>query len=117
MNDLTTILAGLNDPSAKHREHSIKTLTRAQVLDPQVISALQTLVSTDSVEYVRDAARDMLISAGQVPAASSAPVQLKEEGNTKPALFGIGVVVAIFACIVLAVVAIIFIAVLASRGS
>lgn len=118
MNDITTALAGLNDTSAKHREHSIKSLTHEQLQDPSVIEALQKLVSTDPVEYVRDAARAALVSAGQVPESSTAPVQLKEEGVGKPALFGIGVVAAVVvACIALVILVIVVAVVIGGRGS
>lgn len=113
MNDLPSILAGLKSDSAKQRERNIKALTPATLADPQIIEQLQTLVSADPVEYVRVAAREQLVAAGQTARESLVPVQLKQEGAGKPAAFAIGCFVVVAICVL---VAIIVIAVLAILG-
>ena len=114
MDEVTTILTGLNSDSAKQRERVIKSLAPSVVQEPQVLEKLQQLVSADPVEYVREAARAQLLAAGQTPRESIAPVQLKQEGAAKPAAFAIGcVIIPIVICVV---VAILMVAVLAIMG-
>lgn len=112
MNDIVSILADLNSDSAKKRERAIKNLTPAVLQAPQVIDALQKIVSSDSVEYVREAARNALLSIGQIPAPSAAPVQLAQEGAGKPAMFAIGCVALVAICVFVAVVTIVILAIL-----
>jgi len=108
MNELPTILTALNSDSAKTRERAIKDLAPTVLSEPQIIDALQKIVSADPVEYVREAARARLLESGQTPAASVAPIQVKQEGAGKPAIFAFGVVGAalvICICVALAVIA------------
>jgi hypothetical protein len=88
--DIQTALTGMANDSAKTRERIIHGLTINQVQDARIIDALQRIVSTDPVEYVRDAAREKLVAAGLTPAESVVPVQLKNEGAAKPAAFAVG---------------------------
>lgn len=90
MDDITTFLAAANADSAKQRERVIKNLSPAALQNSQVIDALQRMVSTDPVEYVRDAARAQLLAANQVPASSLVPIAVKQEGNFKPIIFALG---------------------------
>lgn len=114
MDDNSTILTGLNSDSAKQRERVITGLTPAALQEAQVLERLQQIVSSDPVEYVREAARAQLLAAGQTPRESSAPIQLKQEGAAKPAAFAVGcVIIPIVICVV---VAIVVIAVLAIMG-
>lgn len=111
MDEITTFLTAIAGDSAKQRERAIKNLSPLLLQNSQVIDALQKSVSTDPVEYVRDAARAQLIAAGQVPAASAVPIALKEEGAGKPAVLAIGcmaipVAVVLCAVVVIAVLAI-----------
>ena len=113
MNETTTILAELKSDSAKTRERVIKNLTPGALQDAQVITALQNIVSADPVEYVREAARARLVEIGQTPAASAAPIQVKQEGAGKPAIFAVGLVGAAFIiCICVAVTVIAILAIL-----
>lgn len=102
MDDNATILASLNSDSAKQRERVINGLAPAALQDAQVLERLQHLVSSDPVEYVREAARAQLLAAGQTPRESVAPIQLKQEDATKPALFAIGFTgIVIVVCVLL----------------
>ncbi|TAH52414.1 MAG: hypothetical protein EYC68_06460 [Chloroflexota bacterium] len=97
MEDVAAALKDLNSDSAKTRERVIKNLTPALLQDAQVIEALQKIVSTDPVEYVREAARVQLVAIGQTPRESVAPIQMKQEGAGKPAIFAVGLVGAVIA--------------------
>lgn len=113
MNETTTILSDLKSDSAKSRERVIKNLSPGALQDAQVVDALQNIVSTDPVEYVREAARARLVEIGQTPAASVAPIQVKQEGAGKPAIFAVGLVGAVFiVCICVAVTVIALLAIL-----
>lgn len=114
MNETSTVLAELNSESAKTRERVIKNLTPGVLHEPQIIDALQKIVSTDPVEYVREAARARLLEIGQTPAASAAPVQVKQEGAGKPAIFAVGLVGAVF--VICICVSVTMIAILALLG-
>lgn len=112
MEDLSKALQELKSDSAKTRERAIKNLTPAQLQDAQVIEALQNIVSADPTEYVREAARAQLTTAGQTPRESAAPIQMKQEGAGKPALFALGCVAIPIACILVAIVVIAVLAIL-----
>lgn len=103
MDDVSTHLAGLNADSAKRRERAIKNLTPTAMQEPSIVDALQKIVSSDPVEYVREAARAQLVAARQTPAESTAPIQLKQEGVRQPAAFAISCVAipVILVCVVL----------------
>lgn len=113
MDELSTLLAGLNADSAKQRERAIKNLTPTAIQEQSILDALQKIVSSDPVEYVREAARARLVAAGRTPAASTTPIQLKEEGIRKPAAFAITCVAI---PVILLCVAVVLIAVLAILG-
>lgn len=109
MADVSALLTELKSDSAKRRERVIQTLTATDLQDAQIIEQLQVIVSADPVEYVREAARTQLTVAGQTPRTSVEPVQLKQEGAGKPAVFAVGLVGAIIAicvCIPLFVITI-----------
>jgi hypothetical protein len=100
--DVSGVLAGLQDASAKRRERTIRGLSPAQVTDARVAAQLQNIVSRDPAEYVRRAGREVLTANGITPAESAAPATLQEEGAQKPALFAIGVVGVLVLCMMLA---------------
>jgi len=106
---IQSILTELASDSAKRRERVIHDLTPTELASPQVVEALQNIVSRDPAEYVRTAAREKLVSIGQVPAESAAPLTIKEEGAKKPAIFALGLTGGIIAviglCLVLVCVA------------
>lgn len=98
-----SLIAELKSDSAKTRERAIKSLTSAQMQDAQVLDALQDIASADPVEYARDAARAQLLAAGQTPRASVAPIQVKQEGASKPAIFAVAYFGILIICICAAV--------------
>ncbi len=110
MENVNPVVEALNAPEAKRRERMIQALSKEQLQNAQVIETLQKLVSSDPVEYVRDAARAALVSAGQTPAASVVRVQLVQEGNAKAAGYAIGCTLAplLLCAIVLIVLLVIF---------
>jgi len=104
--DVQMILSALTDTSAKRRERTIQGLTPEEVLEPRIQDRLQRIVSNDPVEYVRIAARACLVANGITPVQSATEVELRQEGNTKPALFAIGLVGLVIACVVIACIAV-----------
>jgi hypothetical protein len=102
MPDVSAVLAGLRNESAKKRERTIRGLSPAQVTDMRVADALQEIVRRDPAEYVRRAGREVLSANGITPAESVVPATLQEEGAQKPALFAFGVVGLVVLCMVLA---------------
>ncbi len=112
MNETAAVLAALKSDSAKTRERAVKNLSPAALQDSQIIDALQNLVGADPVEYVRDAARAQLLAAGQTPRASAAPIQVKQEGAGKPAIFALGCMAIPIACVVIALFVIAILALL-----
>lgn len=104
--DVQAILSALTDTSAKRRERTILELTPSEVLDPRIQDRLQRIVSNDPVEYVRIAARTVLVANGITPFPSATEVELRQESNTKPALFVIGLVGLVIACAVFACIAV-----------
>ncbi len=98
------IIQELHAEKAKRREQTIKMLTFGDAEDPQIIEALQVLVSTDPVQYVRKAARAALLAAGHKPALSNAPILLEDEKNTRVAVYVV-ITLIVAACLILFVVA------------
>lgn len=96
-------IAELKSDSAKRRERAIQNLTATDLTDAQVIEQLQNIVSADPMEYARVAARAQLLAAGQTPRASVAPIQVKQEGASKPAIFAIGYFGILIICVCVAI--------------
>ncbi|OQY87915.1 MAG: hypothetical protein B6D41_11415 [Chloroflexi bacterium UTCFX4] len=96
-------IAELKSDSAKRRERAIQNLTATDLTDAQVIEQLQNIVSGDPVEYAREAARAQLLAAGQTPRASVAPIQVKQEDASKPAIFVIGYFGILIICVCVAI--------------
>lgn len=107
--DVQSILTALTDTSAKRRERTIMELSPTEVQDPRIQDRLQRIVSTDPVEYVRNAARAALVANRITPAPSATEIQLREEGAAKPTLFTFGLIALVIACVFVSCIGIVLV--------
>lgn len=96
---LDQLLLDASNPSTKRREAVANALGKMGNADPRVTSALSNMASSDSVLYVRQAARQALTTLGQEPPPISAEEmqQIQKAGSTNWGLI-VGVIIVVLVC-------------------